>query len=194
MSRIFFAVVCGLILTAGAGLVAQSGSVRMMPSGRFAPRFAEGWRPNAGIGSETRVIGSVIDIRQAPVAHVRVQLRSLINGTVQQANETDENGEYAFSVEEPGTYVVETVLLDGRVAALSNAGSLARYETLRTVVQLPGRWDAFQRAMAIPQNVTDFFGVSAQTSMTATTVAIAASSNLPPVNAGEPVSATSQSR
>ena len=34
------------------------------------------------------------------------------------------------------------VMVDGYVVALSNAGTIARYETLQTVVQLPGRWDA----------------------------------------------------
>ena len=51
-------------------------------------------------------------------------------------------GEYEFLLDDPGTYVVEMSMVDGYVLALSNAGSLARYETLHTVVQLPGRWDA----------------------------------------------------
>ena len=50
----------------------------------------------------------------------------------------NDNGEYEFLVDDPGTYVVEMVMVDGYVLALSNAGSLARYETLHTVVQLPG--------------------------------------------------------
>jgi hypothetical protein len=32
------------------------------------------------------------------------------------------------------------VMADGYVVGLSNAGSLARFETLQTVIQLPGRW------------------------------------------------------
>ena len=127
-----------------------------------------------------------------PVAHA-VQLRNLDTGAVQQADDSDANGEYTFLVDEPGTYVVETVLPNGQIAALSNAGSLARYETLRTVVQLPGRWDAQRRTMIL-YSVAGFVGVSAATSMTAATVALATNSNIPPVNAGEPVSAVSKGR
>ena len=60
-------------------------------------------------------------------------------------SESDDQGEYAFAIVEPGTYVVEMVMVDGFIIALSNAGALARYETLQTVVQLPGRWDSVAR-------------------------------------------------
>jgi hypothetical protein len=191
MSRYFVAAVCGLTLLAGAGLVAQSGSIRFVPSSPYAPKFAERWRPVMRGEGETKIVGTVIDIRQMPVAYVRVQLRSLITGTVQQAGDSDEIGEYSFLLEHPGTYVVE-VAPDGQVVALSNAGSLARYETLRTVVQLPGLWNAQARAMAMPQSLTEFIGMSAATSMTAATLSIAVNTNIAPVDAGEPVSAVSQ--
>ena len=192
MSRQFLAVVCGLTLVAGAGVLAQGGSIRFVPSEPSAPKFAERWRPVMRGSGDTRVIGTVIDFRQVPVAGAKVQLRSLVNGQVQKEDESDNNGEYSFVVEDPGTYVVELLQIDGQVVALSNAGSLARYETLRTVVQLPGRWDSQQRRMTMPQNLVSFLGMGAETSMTAATLAIAVNTNIPPVDAGEPVSAVSQ--
>jgi hypothetical protein len=152
-------------------------------------KFAQPWLP-AGVTGDTMIIGTVIDIRQAPVAYAKVQLRNLVTGTVQQEGESNEYGEYQFAVETPGTYVVEMVMVDGYVLALSNAGSLARFETLRTLVQLPGRWDMQLRNMVMPQNTTSFLGMSAQNTMTAATVNLALDMKIAPVNAGEPVSAT----
>lgn len=189
MRKLIIAVVCAVLVATSSGLLAQSGSIRLAPSAAPGVKFAQPWRP-AGIGGDTRIIGTVIDIRQVPVAHARVQLRSLITGVVQQEGESNENGEYDFTVTDPGTYVVEMVMVDGYVIALSNAGSLARFETLRTLVQLPGRWDTQLRAMTFPQNTASFLGMSAQTTMTAATLSLAVDSNIAPVNSGEPVSAT----
>ena len=145
------------------------------------------WRPNGGNGA-TRVIGSVIDIRQVPVVNVRLQLRNLDTGNVEQQADSNDLGEYEFEVDESGTYIVEMVLVDGYVVGLSNAGSLARFETLNTVVQLPGRWDASLRVMVNERNIAMFFGLSAQTTMTATTLQIAVEQEITPANPGTPVS------
>ena len=186
MKRIVPAFV-GVTLLAGMTLTAQSGSIQRVPPAPPSARFVEAWRP-VNTNGVTRVIGSVIDIRQTPVAHARVQLRNLINGHLAQRAETDENGEYYFVVEEPGTYVVEMTMVDGYVLALSNAGSIARYETLQTVVQLPGRWNSTLNTMRILQNPVNFLGMSSATTMTAATLALAAELNVAPVDAGEPVS------
>lgn len=180
---------CGVTLLASVTLTAQSGSIQRVPPAPPSARFVEAWRPANTVGV-TRVIGSVIDIRQVPVAHARVQLRNLINGHLTQRAETDENGEYLFVVDEPGTYVVEMTLVDGYVVALSNAGSIARYETLQTVVQLPGRWDTTLNTMRIPHHPARFLGMSAANTMTAATLALAVDMNVRPVDAGEPVSPT----
>ena len=115
----------------------------------------------------------MIDIRQVPVAYAKVQLRNLVPARWRWKPVANDNGEYEFLVDDPGTYVVEMVMVDGYVLALSNAGSLARYETLQTVVQLPGRWDAGLRNMTMPQNAANFLGMSSQTTMTATTLTLA---------------------
>ena len=176
-------IVIAILIATVAGLDAQ-GTATLMRQ-RQGVNFAEAWRPLNTKG-DTKIIGQVIDIRQMPVAYAKVQLRNLITGTVQQQDDTDVNGEYQFAVDDPGTYVVEMIMVDGYVVALSNAGALARFETLQTVVQLPGRWEGLR--MIMPQSATSFVGMSAATSMTAQTVAIALEQSIQPVDSGSPVS------
>jgi hypothetical protein len=149
-------------------------------------RFSGPWRPN-GTGTETRVIGTVIDIRQVPVSHARVQLRDLKTGSVLATTDTNGIGEYAFSLVDPGTYVVEMVMADNSVVALSNAGSLRRYETMNTVVVLPGRWDFNTLSMVSLVNTSGFFGMSSLNTMTASTLTMAVASEVKTTSA-EPVS------
>jgi hypothetical protein len=184
-------IVLAMLVLTVAGLGAQ-GTATLVRQ-RQSVRFDEAWRP-ANAPADTKIIGRIVDSRKAPVANVKVQLRNLLNGTVEQESETNENGEYRFIVREPGTYVVEMVLLDGYVLALSNAGSLARYETLETEMQLPGRWEGMARGMAMPRNASTFMGVSAATTMTAETVRMALQQKIQPVDSGEPVSPFRPSR
>ena len=186
ITRIVPTVLTGIVL-AGVALTAQSGSVQRVPPPAPNARFVAPWRP-ANISGLTTIIGSVVDVRRTPVAYARVQLRSLVVGQIVQQAETDDKGEYLFIVDEPATYVVEMALVDGHVLALSNAGSLARYETLHTVVQLPGRWDTALNTMRMPQHPANFLGMSAATTMTAATLVLAVDMNLAAVDAGEPVS------
>lgn len=181
-----FTAVIGLIIATSTGLAAQGTIHRVQPP-TSGLRFAEVWPPPTTRG-DTKIIGTVIDIRQVPVMRVKVQLRNLVTGEVQEETESNENGEYEFTVVDPGTYVVEMVLVDGYVIALSNAGSLARYETLQTVVQLAGRWDSLAAAVVMPTSMTNFVGMSAAATMTANTLTLAAQQNIAPVDAGEPVS------
>lgn len=177
-------IVVALIVSAAAALDAQ-GTATLIRQ-RQGVTFAESWRP-IGAG-QTRVIGHVIDILQTPVSNARVQLRNLLSGSLEGAGATDANGEYTFTVDNPGSYVVEVTMVDGFVVALSNAGALARYETLQTVVTLPGRWDGPLRGMVTPRHATNFVGMSAATTMTAQTVQIALEQSIQPVDSGEPVS------
>jgi hypothetical protein len=150
-------------------------------------KFAGPWRP-AGTNVTTKILGSVIDIRQIPVTHVRVQLRDLKTGKIIAQAESNANGEYEFELLEPGTFVVEMVMSDNRVIALSNAGSLGSYQTLNTVIQLPGRWDVTSRSMSVPLAATSFIGISSKNSMTSATITLAADLDIRPVDAGNPVS------
>jgi hypothetical protein len=83
---------------------------------------------------------------------------------------------------------VEVVGGAGQVVALSNAGALARYETLQTLVRLPGRWDSASRKIELSQNMTSFVGMSAAHTMTAATLTLAIAMDVPPVDPGEAVS------
>jgi hypothetical protein len=186
MNRIVPAIL-GLSLAAGVTITAQSASVRRVQPPAPGVRLAELWQP-ASVAGDTRIVGNVIDIRQVPVAHARVQLRNLITTQITEIKLADENGDYEFIVEDPGTYVVEMAQVNGYVLALSNAGSLARYETVRMVVQLPGRWDFARGNMLMTSDLSSFFGMSAANSMTATTLSLAAEQSLTTVDAGEPVS------
>ena len=144
-----------------------------MPEGRRGP---------------TKVIGTVLDIEQSPVAHAKLMLRDLSTGKIEQEGESNDKGEYEFTVLLPSTYAVEMLMYDGSVVGVSNAGSLTRSETLTTVVQLPGRWEASRAQLVMPTNLTSYFGMSAQTSMTAATLQLASDQNIKPADAGEPVS------
>ena len=153
---------------------------------RFAVTFIRPLRPPSA-SDVTRVIGSVVDLRMDPVARVRVQLRNLTSGGVEHATRTAADGTYVFPVDEPGTFVVEMLSEDGSLVALSNAGSLLRYETLHTTVQLPGLWDASANHVVVQPKVLDFFGMSAATTMTAATIGIAGGANVGPADPGIPV-------
>ena len=187
MNTRILAVVSGFVLMAGAGLAAQRTAIRQVPPVPPGARLIEAWRP-ANLQGDTKVIGTVLDIRETPVAYAKVRLRNLSTGTVQQDGQANGSGQYEFLVETSGTYVVEMVMVDGYVVALSNAGVLARHETLQTLIRLPGRWNASLGTMSFPQDPTTFLGMSAATTMTAATMSIAVEENVTPVDAGEPVS------
>lgn len=177
-----------LFTTLGASASAQRGEIKLVKPPASPIKFSAPWLPDGATGTETRVVGTVIDIRQVPVSFAKVQLRDLKTGLVIAEDDTSEAGEYAFDVSEPGTYVVEMVMVDNYVVALSNAGSLSRYQTLQTVIQLPGRWDFASRSMSMAVSATSFFGIGSVNTMTSTTLTLASDNDIRPVNAGEPVS------
>ena len=187
MKKHIIVAICGLVAVSAVGISAKQSSTASLVPRLQSLKFAEPWRPNRGSGA-TRVIGTVIDIGQVPVARAKVQLRNLATGLVDDTIETNDKGEYAFEMDASGTYIVEMVLVDGSVISLSNAGSVARFETMQTVIQLPGRWDAAINNVIRQQSFSGFMGMSAQSSMTANTLTLASGQNISPADAGEPVS------
>ena len=181
MKKVISTAICAVITAGGTALFGQQGFVPA-PTG---VRLAERWRPADATG-DTRVIGTVIDVRQVPVAYAKVQLRDLVTSVVEQEATADANGAYEFNLVDPSTYVVEMVTVDRHVVALSNAGSVGRYETLHTTVQLSGRWSN-GRVVAL-NNLSDYFGMSSQATMTAATLELAADMNIATADPGEPVS------
>lgn len=183
MKRHISAIICALVAVGGTTLLAQQGFIPA-PTG---VRLAERWRP-ADTNGDTRIIGAVIDVRQMPVGYAKVQLRNLLTSTIEQRADADGNGTYEFAGSNPGTYVVEMVSVSGYIVALSNAGSVGRYETLQTTVRLSGRWDA-QSGRVVPlQNVGNYFGMTSQATMTAATLDLATNLNIATTDPGEPVS------
>lgn len=149
-------------------------------------KFAGTWRP---IGStDTKVVGNIIDIMQAPISYAHVQLRNLKTGSIVAQSDTNDQGEYEFTVIEPGTFVVEMVLANYAVVGVSNAGTLGRYQTLQTMIQLPGRWNVTSGMMMMRVPASSFFGIGASSTMTSSTLAMASGAEIRPVDAGEPVS------
>lgn len=177
------AIICALVAVGGASLLAQQGFIPAPTSVRLAER----WRP-ADRKGDTRIVGTVVDVHHVPVAYASVQLRNLITSNIEQKAMANGNGEYEFTVINPSTYVVEMVLVDGYIVALSNAGSVNRYETLQTVVQLPGRWDGAASRVVPIQNLANYFGMSSQATMTAATLQLAVDLNISAADPGEPVS------
>ena len=180
-----------VLLMATLGISASAEQRRevqlVRPSASPAVRFSSPFRPN-GSNSTTRIVGAVVDLLHQPVAYAKVQLRNLGNGQVIGSADTNDLGEYAFDVADPGTYVVEMLSQENYIVALSNAGLLLRYETLRTEIRLPGRWDSAARSVSMPVSATAFFGMSSANSMSSSTLNLAATSNVSPVDPGEPVS------
>lgn len=173
----------GVILALGAVVAAEQrgGNVTLelppMSGISNALRFTAPWSPEGSGG--TRILGTVIDIRQVPVAKVKVRLRNLTTGEVIAETVSNENGEYAFPELEPGLYVVEMLVDNRYVVALSNAGSVARFETMQTVIQLPGRWDTATATVVPQQSVANFMGMSAATTLTAATLITAVAEDVP---------------
>lgn len=171
------------LLFAGIAVAAQQPFVTAPSS----VSFSQPWVP-PGASGNTRITGTVIDIRQLPVSNVKVQLRNLESGLVVASTETGETGEYLFEIDVPSSYIVEMVRVDGYVIALSNAGSVARFETLQTVIHLPGRWDSVRQSVMSTQRSIGFLGMRSETAMTIKTLMMAGTRDISPVDAGEPIS------
>jgi hypothetical protein len=182
MRNTVLAVCAAVTVTASMTTLAQQGFV----PAQSGIRAVESYRPESA--GDTKVIGTVIDIQQVPVKYAKLQIRNLATGRLTGEAIANEKGEFEFKLEEPSTYVVEALLRDGSIGALSGAGSVNRYQTVQTVVQLPGRWDASTERVVFDQNWAVFLGVSGQTTLTAQTLELAIEQNVAPQEPGEPVS------
>lgn len=89
------------------------------------------------------LIGTARDAGDDLLPDMQVQLRNLRSGTVNQAMKTNAEGAFAFRSIEPGTYVVELVLADGAVAAISEATTVGSGEVVQTLVRLTTRTRTF---------------------------------------------------
>lgn len=170
----------------GVTAFAEQREVRRIPPPVSPIRLTTPWRPSDATAT-TRVVGSVVDIRQVPVSFARVRLRDLLNGKIIGEGAANDRGEYEFILEEPGTYVAEMILANNYILGLSNAVSIRMYETQTTVIRLPGRWNYASRSMSAPVSATAFFGAGSAASMASATIAMAAAQDVRPVDV-EPIS------
>lgn len=189
--RIVAAIGVTVMATIGATLAAEQrgGNVTLTPpppSGVSAGvKFSAPYRPE---GAGTRVVGTVIDIRQVPVAKVKVRLRNTTTGEVLSETVSDQNGAYSFPEVEPGNYVVEMFIENRYVVALSNNGAVSRDQTWTSVIQLPGRWETVTQTVVNENRAVNFVGVSASTSMTAATMTQAVTQEIRAIDTGVMVS------
>ena len=179
--------VIGFVIATSTTIGAQVGTISRAAGAKPALRFNEPL-PSAPAARETMIVGMVIDVSQVPVPGAVVRLRDMVSGDVVQESQANDNGEYRFLVAEPGTYVVEMVLPNGQVAALSNAATLERHQTLQTIVQLAGQWNNIDRTAGMPYRFLDTLGASGARTLTADTITIAVQRNISALHAGEPVS------
>ena len=186
MTNRTFVAVSVLVMAAGVCVSAQRGTVRFAPPQPRSVRLIESFRPEAR--NEMKITGTILDIRRFAVPGQRVQLRDLYSGLIVREGVSDGAGNYEFTIPDAGIYAVEMVSALGQVVGLSNAGALTQYQTMSTIIQLPGRWDSARNSVLVPQSKMRFIGMSANTTMTATTIQFAANANVPPADPGEPVS------
>ncbi|HYE87116.1 MAG TPA: carboxypeptidase regulatory-like domain-containing protein [Vicinamibacterales bacterium] len=180
-----------VVLTLGTTLLAeQRGSARLAPAPKTGlsngVRFQTKYVP-PGSGP-TKVVGTVVDSRQVPVARVKVRLRNTDTGEVIAETTSAGDGSYDFPEIEPGNYVVEMFLDNRYVVAASSVGAVARSQTFNTVITLPGRWESQLQQVVVDQNVASFVGVSARTTMTAATLSEAITQEIRTVEVGVMVS------
>ena len=172
-----------LVVALGAGASAQRGRAMMVPAHPSGLAFV-----GPSNGGTTQVVGIAVDAHRVPVAGARLRLRDLNTGEILAFADANEDGEFVFPDVEPGSYVVEMILGDRSVVAVSNAGTIVRTETLQTVVQVAGRWDAATKTVVPLGSNWLWAGLSAADTMAGQSMLIAAGQSVPPANAGEPVS------
>lgn len=85
---------------------------------------------------QTSVLGAAWRVDNSPIAGAHVQLRNLVNGKVQAAAVANEAGRFTFSRIEGGTYVVELLGENGKIASVGHAFVIAPGETVATFVRL----------------------------------------------------------
>ena len=131
-----------------------------------APPSADGLPPGsspARIGAtpasngQTSVLGAAWRVDNSPIPGARVQLRNLVSGKVEATAVANNAGQFTFSRIEGGTYVVELIGENGKIATVGHAFVIAPGETVATFVRLGTKVPWF----------TGFFGNAASAVATA---------------------------
>ena|SRR5829696_5455091 len=99
-------------------------------------------RPPARVGAKaaatggTSVLGVAWKVDNTPIASARLRLRNLVTGKVEATTVGDAIGQFTFDGIEGGTYVVELLGENGKIATVGHAFVIAPGETVATFVRL----------------------------------------------------------
>lgn len=94
-------------------------------------------RVRAGAGtSGTIIMGSAWTSANTPIAGAHVQLRNVVNGKIVANAIADEDGKFAFTDLESGSYDVELVNESGKILTVGHMFSIAPGESVATFVRL----------------------------------------------------------
>lgn len=129
-------------LSATGRAAARSVAVRSTTSAARAARALTSLGSGSSVAGAraTSVMGYLWAGEGTPISNATVQLRNIVNGTIEQVSTTLQNGAFAFNNVEGGTYVIEYVTQQGgRLVAIGQAFSVAPGETVATFVRLGSR-------------------------------------------------------
>jgi len=118
-----------LVMVCAVALVSRASG---LPPGPSPARV--GATPDAS--GQTSVMGNAWRVDNSPIRGAQIQLRNLVNGKVQAKAVTNEAGQFTFARIEGGTYVVELLGENGKIASVGHAFVIAPGETVATFVRL----------------------------------------------------------
>ena len=121
------------LVSAGLPLAAQTAPGPVVHAGDSSPLV----QVPAG---RAIVRGEALTATNAPLPGATVRLRDARTGKIIETQVTDEAGIFEFGVVDPGTYIVELLANDRRIAAASDLLNVQPGELASTVVKLP--WQA----------------------------------------------------
>lgn len=89
-----------------------------------------------GAGGFTSVLGAAWKMDNTPIPGARVQLRNVVSGKVEATAVANQSGQFTLTNIEGGTYVVELIGENGKIATVGHAFVIAPGETVATFVRL----------------------------------------------------------
>ena len=167
-------VTLGLVLVLAVSAAAQPRQGQPARGAAGANRIVPVQRDNAAaLERANAILGQTLDAQDRPLPDVVVRLRNLRGNGVLQTTRSDAEGRFAFHRVEPGVYVSEMILPDEWVGAVSEAVTIGSNETRGMLLRLISNRRSF-----------------AWWGGTATSIALAAASNLGVLAVDEGVAAS----